>query len=109
GYYDQAEAWQDPGAMSLRWKFAYDLARGSFLTVRLPRNFYDDLPESEPAKWKDILARKLLCMPLSAQTSAALDKLVERKQADTKPRQLRGELGPLLVAGILGSPEFQKQ
>jgi uncharacterized protein (DUF1800 family) len=109
GYYDQAEAWQDPGAMSLRWKFAYDLARGSFLTVRLPRNFYDDLPESEPAKWKDILARKLLCMPLSAQTSAALDKLIERKQADTKPRQLRGELGPLLVAGILGSPEFQKQ
>lgn len=109
GYYDQAEAWQDPGAMSLRWKFAYDLARGSFLTVRLPRNFYDDLPESEPGKWKDILARKLLCMPLSAQTSAALDKLIERKQADTKPRQLRGELGPLLVAGILGSPEFQKQ
>lgn len=109
GYYDQAEAWQDPGAMSLRWKFAYDLARGSFLTVRLPRSFYDDLPESEPGKWKDILARKLLCMPLSAQTSAALDKLIERKQADTKPRQLRGELGPLLVAGILGSPEFQKQ
>ncbi|MCG3183267.1 MAG: hypothetical protein ICCCNLDF_01353 [Planctomycetes bacterium] len=109
GYYDQAEAWQDPGAMSLRWKFAYDLARGGFFTVQLPRNFYDDLPESEPAKWKDILARKLLCMPLSAQTSAALDKLVERKQADTKPRQLRGELGPLLVAGILGSPEFQKQ
>lgn len=109
GYYDQAEAWQDPGAMSLRWKFAYDLARGSFLTVQLPRNFYDDLPESEPAKWKDILARKLLCMPLSVQTSAALDKLIERKQADTKPRQLRGELGPLLVAGILGSPEFQKQ
>lgn len=109
GYYDQAEAWQDPGAMSLRWKFAYDLARGSFFTVQLPRNFYDDLPESEPAKWKDILARKLLCMPLSAQTSAALDKLIERKQADTKPRQLRGELGPLLVAGILGSPEFQKQ
>lgn len=109
GYYDQAEAWQDPGAMSLRWKFAYDLARGSFFTVQLPRNFYDDLPESEPGKWKDILARKLLCMPLSAQTSAALDKLVERKQADTKPRQLRGELGPLLVAGILGSPEFQKQ
>lgn len=109
GYYDQAEAWQDPGAMSLRWKFAYDLARGSFLTVRLPRSFYDDLPESEPGKWKDILARKLLCMPLSAQTSAALDKLVERKQADTRPRQLRGELGPLLVAGILGSPEFQKQ
>ncbi|MCB9932038.1 MAG: DUF1800 domain-containing protein [Planctomycetes bacterium] len=109
GYYDQAEAWQDPGAMSLRWKFAYDLARGSFLTVRLPRRFYDDLPESEPGKWKDILARKLLCMPLSAQTSAALDKLIERKQADTRPRQLRGELGPLLVAGILGSPEFQKQ
>lgn len=109
GYYDQAEAWQDPGAMSLRWKFAYDLARGSFMTVQLPRNFYDDLPNSEPAKWKDILARKLLCMPLSAQTSAALDKLIKRKQADTKPRQLRGELGPLLVAGILGSPEFQKQ
>lgn len=109
GYYDQAEAWQDPGAMSLRWKFAYDLARGSFMTVQLPRNFYDDLPQTEPEKWRDILARKLLCMPLSEQTSAALDKLVERKRADTKPRQLRGELGPLLVAGILGSPEFQKQ
>jgi len=109
GYYDQAEAWQDPGAMSLRWKFAYDLARGSFRTVQLPSSFYDELPIDEPEKWIDILAARLLCTPLTDQTSAALDKLVERKQGDTTSRRLRGELGPLLVAGILGSPEFQKQ
>lgn len=109
GYYDQAEAWQDPGAMSLRWKFAYDLARGSFLTAQMPAGYYDDLPIGEPETWKDILAARLLCTPLTEQTSVALDKLVERKKGDTKSRRLRGELGPLLVAGILGSPEFQKQ
>ena len=95
--------------MSLRWKFAYDLARGSFLAVQMPAGYYDDLPIDEPETWKDILAARLLCTALTEQTSAALDKLVERKKGDTKSRRLRGELGPLLVAGILGSPEFQKQ
>lgn len=109
GYYDQAEAWQDPGAMSLRWKFAHDLARGGVPAVQLPPDFYDDLPLDKPETWKELLARRLLCMPLGTSTSRALDQLVARETAGTRPRQLRQELGPLLVAGILGSPEFQKQ
>lgn len=108
GYYDQAEAWQDPGAMSIRWKFAHDLARGKFFAVNIPVDFYSDLPLDKPETWGELLAAKLLCQPMSEKTSTALKKLIARK-SEVKTRRLRKELGPLLVAGILGSPEFQKQ
>lgn len=107
GYYDQAEAWQDPGAMSVRWKFAHDLARGRIGGVRMP-DLMADLPEDDIQSWKDILARKLLCTPLSETTSKALDKLI-KSHADDNAREQKRHLVPLLVAGILGSPEFQKQ
>ncbi|MCF6228784.1 MAG: DUF1800 domain-containing protein, partial [Planctomycetes bacterium] len=108
GYYDQAEAWQDPGAMSIRWKFAYDLARGKFFAVNMPVDFYSDLPLDKPETWGELLAAKLLCQPMSEATSSALKRLIERK-SNLRRGKLRRELGTLLVAGILGSPEFQKQ
>lgn len=107
GYYDQAEAWQDPGAMAVRWKFAHDLARGRIGGLRMP-DLMAGLPEDDVPSWKDILARKLLCTPMSDATSRALDKLV-KSHADDNARERKRDLVPLLVAGILGSPEFQKQ
>ncbi|MCC6465055.1 MAG: DUF1800 domain-containing protein [Planctomycetes bacterium] len=108
GYYDQAESWQDPGAMSLRWKFALDLAENKINGVKLPEDVRGILRDGEPRTWKDKLAKRLLCVPLSAGTSAALDKLVDRQLADGSKNAMR-DLGALLIAGILGSPEFQKQ
>ncbi|MCC6574969.1 MAG: DUF1800 domain-containing protein [Planctomycetes bacterium] len=108
GYYDHAEAWQDPGAMSLRWKAAMDLAKGRIPGVKVPDSLYADLPQDKPEQWKDRLAAKLLCVPLSETTSHALDDYVARALKDN-PRVKARELGPEIVAGLLGSPEFQKQ
>ncbi len=108
GFYDFAEAWNDPGAMSLRWKFALDLANGKVRGVTLPESLYADLDAARPESWKDALARKLLCVPLSEQTSRALDELAASR-LKANPRLKIKDLAPELVAGLLGSPEFQKQ
>ena len=108
GFYDFAEAWNDPGAMSLRWKFALDLANGKVRGVTLPESLYADLDAARPESWKDALARTLLCVPLSEQTSRALDELAASR-LKANPRLKIKDLAPELVAGLLGSPEFQKQ
>ena len=108
GFYDFAEAWNDPGAMSLRWKFALDLANGKVRGVTLPESLYAELDAARPESWKDALARKLLCVPLSEQTSRALDELTASR-LKANPRLKIKDLAPELVAGLLGSPEFQKQ
>ncbi len=108
GYYDHAEAWQDPGAMSLRWKFALDLANGKIRGARVPQTLYDGLDADKPASWKAVLASRILCVPLSDATSRALDAFVERHVKENGKAKIK-DLGPELVAGLLGSPEFQKQ
>ncbi len=108
GFYDHAEAWQDPGAMALRWKAALDFAKGNVRGVRLPASLYADLPEDKPMEWKALLAARLLCVPLSDNTSRAIDDFVARAvQANSRVKVK--DLAPEIVAGLLGSPEFQKQ
>ena len=108
GYYDQAEAWQDPGAFAVRWKFAMDLAHGRLRGVTLPESLYDRLYDTVPDAWKDQLVRELLPTGLSARTSDILDGLVERLRKENPEYRVR-EIGPYLVGAILGSPDFQKQ
>lgn len=107
GYYDQAEAWRDPGAMAYRWTFASDLAHGRIPGVRIPASFYADLPPGRPELWKDLLVAKILPVAgLGPNTSASLDRLIEAEiKRDPRPERL----GPVIVAALLGSPEFQKQ
>lgn len=125
GYYDQAEAWSDPGAIALRWNFGLDLAAGKVRGVAIPESFYADIRGKKPAEWKDIMAAKILPGGLSERTSKAIDKYmagkieeIEKASKDTKRRvgqrirdvrELHRDLATMLVGALLGSPEFQKQ
>jgi hypothetical protein len=109
GYYDQAEAWCDPGAMATRWSFASDLVAGRVSGVRVPSSLYEGLPADKPSDWKDILAKRILPVAgLSETTSRTIDRLVaeELKKA---PKPSGTKLGAAIVAMLLGSPEFQRQ
>lgn len=109
GYYDQAEAWKDPGAMAYRWVFASDLANGRIGGVKIPSGFYKDLPPDKPQEWKAVLVDRILPVAgLGRTTSEKLDALIEaeiRKDPKAGPEKV----GPVIVAALLGSPEFQKQ
>jgi uncharacterized protein (DUF1800 family) len=106
GYYDQAEAWRDPGAIAFRWTFATDLANGRISGAKIPASFYADLPQDKPKEWKDLLVKKILPVSgLSPATSANLDRLIEAHLQ----KNPKAPLGPVIVAALLGSPEFQKQ
>ncbi len=109
GYYDQAEAWRDPGALAARWTFAGDLVAGRIGGVRVPASFYADLPRERPAEWRALLERKLL--PVSGageRVRSAVDALVAAELAKT-PHPAVEKLAPRIAALLLGSPEFQKQ
>jgi uncharacterized protein (DUF1800 family) len=108
GYYDHAEAWQDPGAMALRWKFALDLCNGKIRGVSVPVSLYEGLDLDKPETWRNALAAKILCVPLSETTARALDDQIAKRTNDKGKVKLK-DVGPEIVAGLLGSPEFQKQ
>jgi uncharacterized protein (DUF1800 family) len=109
GYYDQAEAWRDPGAMAVRWTFAQDLAAGRIRGAKIPASFYADLPPDQPREWIGALVRKLLPIcGLGDRTAAGVGRLLDAQLART-PRLGPKQAGPMIVAVILGSPEFQKQ
>lgn len=108
GYYDQAEAWRDPGALAIRWTFASDLVNGRIPRVTVPAALYDSLPPDRPEEWKGILAARILPgMKLSSTTSSAIDRMVEEERK--KRRATPESVGRVIVAALLGSPEFQKQ
>jgi uncharacterized protein (DUF1800 family) len=116
GYYDQAEAWNDPGVLAVRWSFAMKLATNKIRGIKIPDSFYADLHPNLPQVWKDQLARKMLPAGIGDQTDAVLDniirKVVNREknlQAGRRRKPLKKVLAPLLVGLLLGSPEFQKQ
>ena len=108
GYYDKAEAWNDPGVMAQRWKFAMDLVQGRIPGVKIPRSFYEDLRPDLPQVWKEQMAKKILAAGLSERSSAALDRQVRAYlQKNKKPKIY--QLAPLILGMLLGSPEFQRQ
>jgi len=108
GYYDQAEAWNDPGVMALRWKFALDFVRGKIPGARIPKSFYADLRPNLPQVWKDQLAQKVLPAGLSERTSEAMDRKI-RDYLRSNPEPDVNKLAPLILGMLLGSPEFQRQ
>jgi len=108
GYYDQAEAWRDPGVMAVRWQFAMDLTHGRIRGVKIPRSFYQDLRRGLPLAWKDQLAPKLLPAGMSEQTRKVIDAMVREQLLDNR-RPRRRVLGPMIAGLLLGSPEFQRQ
>jgi uncharacterized protein (DUF1800 family) len=111
GYYGQAEAWCDPGALAPRWAFANDLVSGRLRGVRVPPALFSGLPEDTPEEWVGILAGRILPGGnLSKETHARIDAMVE----GMAKRKKRGKSRPalvarLIVASLIGSPDFQKQ
>lgn len=108
GYYDTAEAWNDPGVMAVRWQFAFKLAQNKLPGVRVPESFYKGLHPRIPRVWKDQLARRVLPAGLGARSSRTLDRMMRAYLRD-HPKPKRGELAPRILGLLLGSPEFQRQ
>ena len=81
---------------------------GSVKGVRMPDSFYDDLHPTIPRVWKDQLARRVLAVRMSPQTSAAIDRMVQR-HLEESPVPKTAVLAPRILGMLLGSPEFQRQ
>jgi len=111
GYYDQAEAWQDPGAFAVRWKFAYDLAANKLPGVTVPDSLYAGLVPGNVKQWKELLAARLLPVGLDRGTSRAIDRVVAKhlSRPHKEEENVLDGLAPKIVALVLGSPEFQQQ
>lgn len=108
GYFDQAEAWNDPGIMAVRWRFALDLAAGRFKGVKIPKSFFADLHPRIHRAWRDQLAEKILPAGMSPRTAAVIDGRI-KKYLDDHPKPKRERLGALIAGLLIGSPEFQRQ
>ncbi len=106
GYYDQADAWRDPGVMATRWQFGLGLGMGKIRGVQIPASFWAELEAKNPLSLKEELTARILPGGCTTKTSEALDKVVE-KYAGTNPSP--EQLGRYIVGILLGSPEFQRQ
>ncbi len=107
GFYDQSEAWCDPGAMAARWAFANDVVRGRIAGVRISSSLFSELSADRPEEWNRILSAKILpAVAISRETSASLDRLLTAERAK---KSSPAQAGAVLVAALLGSPEFQRQ
>ncbi len=107
GYYDQADAWRDPGVMANRWHFALQLGLGKIKGVQIPDSFWDVLETDNPKQWKEVLTAKILPGGCTPKTSHAIDKLIEQKMAESALTQK--QMGGYIIGLLLGSPEFQRQ
>jgi uncharacterized protein (DUF1800 family) len=106
GYYDQADAWRDPGVMAPRWSFALGLGLEQIRGVRIPDSYWEGLKQGNPVQWKEMLTKRILPGGCTDKTSEALDAvIVKYARFNPEPEQL----GRYIVGILLGSPEFQRQ
>ncbi len=106
GYYDQADAWRDPGVMAVRWQFGLGIGMEWMKGVRIPPSYWEDLEPNNPLQWKEVLTKRILPLGCTDRTSEALDDVIARyAKYNPKPEQL----GRYIVGILLGSPEFQRQ
>lgn len=94
GYFDQTEAWLDPGVLVHRWDFALRLGKGKLEGVRIPDPFFQELNDLAPPQRKERILELLATGALNENT----DKVLSRT---TYSRRLLGL--------ALGSPVFQQQ
>lgn len=94
GYYDQTEAWLDPGVMVYRWDFAIRLVSGKVGGVKIP--------EATTAAWDRA--------PASLRARQIIDTLVpgaNDRELHTKIAKLQETRG--MIGLVLGSAAFQQQ
>ena len=99
GYYDQAEAWLDPGVLLHRWQFTLHLAEGRLDGVAMDEEFVMSLVKLPPDQMKQRMVQQLLPAGVDEQTRQILDHAI-----DSFGMYRRQVLGLLL-----GSPAFQQQ
>lgn len=99
GYYDQAEAWLDPGVLLHRWQFALRLAEGRLDGVKMDEAFVDSLVKLPPEQMKQAMVQQLLPAGVDDGTLQILAEAVD--SIGVYRRQLLGLM--------LGSPAFQQQ
>jgi uncharacterized protein (DUF1800 family) len=102
GYYDQAEAWCDPGVLVHRWDFAVKLASNRLKGIKVPETFFAPLVDLEPEEIKNRLVANITPNGIDEKTSQALTDYAERSMG--------GMGGVTRMFGLLlGSPAFQQQ
>jgi uncharacterized protein (DUF1800 family) len=99
GYYDQAEAWLDPGVLLHRWQFALRLAEGRLDGVRMDEHFVDSLVKLPPDQMKQAMVNQLLPAGVDEQTQQVMAHAID--SFGVYRRQVLGLM--------LGSPAFQQQ
>lgn len=95
GWYDQKEAWLDPGVLVYRWTFALDLAGNRLSGVRVPDALLANLPAKQ---LKQKLTQQILPAGLNERTSRIIDEELGRNPTAEQ-----------MLATMLGSPDFQQQ
>lgn len=98
GYYDQAEAWLDPGVLIYRWTYALSLANGQLTGVTLGDATIRPLQILGPVE----LADKVLKTYIPNSASAEHDRVLS--EAIVNSGSIEQALGL-----VLGSPAFQQQ
>lgn len=103
GYADTAEAWQDPGVMSARWRLALDLGDGAVtgVTVDLPQRLQGLGALEDPARVVQAVVEALLPGGVGPTTRARLERAARAAPARDRAR--------VLATLALGAPEFQLQ
>jgi uncharacterized protein (DUF1800 family) len=113
GWSDSADAWLDPGAMALRWEFASRLASGKMGGVKIPARFYArHFRGVAPEQWAQRMVEQVIPGGVGERTQNALDQVLRDYLSQKKVRKQGPKLldiGPELLALVLGSPEFQQQ
>jgi uncharacterized protein (DUF1800 family) len=109
GYYDTAQAWLDPGVLSIRWDAALLLAAGELDGVQVPSSFFRELDEDGSVlRWTQDMIARVLPGGVSVRTQAMVQEAVRDHLSDYDELDVR-VLGPEVLGLLLGSPEFQKQ
>lgn len=94
GYFDQAEAWLDPGVMVYRWNFAIELVLGKVEGVTIGEQFSEQVLKAEQAT----RTKNVMDIVLPGVSDPATKKVVFRT----------GDIREM-VALAIGSPAYQQQ
>ena len=94
GYFDQTEAWLDPGVLVHRWDFALKFTQGRVEGITVPASFYEAWQKKPIAEVREEIARTLVPEALSERAKVWL----------TEAKTPAG-----VVSLVLGMPAFQKQ
>jgi uncharacterized protein (DUF1800 family) len=112
GYSDAAADWMDPGVFAVRWRFAYDLVHGRLRGVKIDASPVFRHIRQSPEVWEQLLVDEVCAGRTPAVSTMAPFRqridLLRRDFARMKPAD-RLRHFRILVALLLGAPEFQRQ